>query len=621
MAKEKHQFQAEVSRLLEIVAHSLYSDKEIFIRELISNASDACDKLRYLALTEPDLLKDDSDLKIKILLDKEAKTITFSDNGIGMSHDDLAQNLGTIAKSGTSAFLNSLEKKDSKDVSLIGQFGVGFYSSYIVSDKVTVTSKKAGETESWTWESDGKGEFVLEKATKETRGTDIVLHIKEEEIEFLEDYKFQHIIKKYSDHINFPIEMKNAEGVQEAVNSASAIWSRQKSDVTAEQYKEFYHHVAHAFDDPWMVLHNRVEGVIEYTNLLYIPTDKPFDLFQPERQHNVKLYVKRIFISDKCEGLLPAYLRFVKGVVDSNDLPLNISREMLQNNPVLSKISNGITKRILGELSKKADKSPEEYTKFWTNFGSVLKEGLYEDFTHRDQLLKLVRFKTTKSQDNFVSLEDYISNMAEGQKAIYTISGENLDMLKNSPQLEGFVSKGIEVIFLTDPIDEFWVSTVGKYNDFDFKSVTRGSSDLDDLNQEKTEDKESKKEKPLDKDVDTLVASLKLTLKDKVKDVRVSSRLTDSPVCLVADETDMDMHLEKILRQHKQVENKSKRILEINPEHVLISSMTKDASKYSDDVGFMLYDQAIILEGEVPDDPSDFSKRLSSFIEKGLKVA
>ncbi|HYG91724.1 MAG TPA: molecular chaperone HtpG [Azospirillum sp.] len=622
MTEERLNFQAEVSRLLDIVAHSLYSEKEVFLRELVSNASDACDRLRYAALTQPELSADDPDLKVRLIVDKEARTLVVADNGIGMNREDLVENLGTIARSGTAAFVRQLTGDSKKDVSLIGQFGVGFYSAFMVAEKVEVLTRKAGEAQGWRWVSDGKGEFTIGEADGVARGTRVILHLREGDDEYLEEHRLSGIVRKYSDHIAIPI-LFGEGGDAKTLNSASALWMRSKNEITPEQYKEFYHHVGHAFDDPWLTVHWRAEGAIEYTNLLYVPARRPFDLFDPKRAHRVKLYVKRVFITEGAEGLLPPYLRFLKGVVDTEDLPLNISREMLQHNPMLAKIRSGITRRVLGELGKKAkdEESASEYATFWENFGAVLKEGLYEDFEHRDDLLKLLRFRSTHGE-GLVSLEDYLGRMKEGQDAIYTISGDDVDTLLRSPQLEGFRAKGVEVLLLTDPVDEFWVPAVGQYKDKNFKSVTRGGADLGKI--QGGEDKEQA-EKPAEGDVGSLIALFKLTLGDAVKDVRPSERLTDSPVCLVADETDMDLHLERLLKQHKQLGmGESKRILELNPGHPLIKRLTDRAKaagasdKDMAEVAWLLLDQARIVEGETLPDPAAFARRLSAMMEKGL---
>ena len=625
MTEERLSFQAEVSRLLDIVAHSLYSEKEVFLRELVSNASDACDRLRYAALTQPELSADDPNLKVRLLVDKDARTLTVADNGIGMNREDLVENLGTIARSGTAAFMKSLEGAEKgdgkKDVNLIGQFGVGFYSAFMAADKVTVLTRKAGEATGWRWESDGKGEFTIAETDGLSRGTKIVLHLREGDDEYLDEARLGGIVRKYSDHIAIPILFGEGEDAK-SLNSASALWTRSKSEITADQYMEFYHHVGHAFDDPWLTLHWRAEGALEYTNLLYVPSTKPFDLFDPKRAHRVKLYVKRVFITDAAEGLIPPYLRFLRGVVDSEDLPLNISREMLQHNPMLAKIKAGITRRVLSELSKKAKdtENAAEYDSFWENFGAVLKEGLYEDYEHRDELLKLLRFRTTAG-DELVSLEQYVARMKEGQDAIYTISGDDIDTLLRSPQLEGFKAKGVEVLLLTDPVDEFWMPSVGVYEGKPFKSVTRGGADLGKI---KGEEVEKPEEKTPEGELTDLLALLKLTLSDAVKDVRKSERLTDSAVCLVADDNDMDMHLERLLKQHKQLNGEvGKRILEINPSHALIKRLAErakgnGATDALEDAAWLLLDQARIVEGEALPDPAAFARRLASAMEKGL---
>ena len=454
MTDHTHEFQAEVAKLLDIVTHSLYSEKEIFLRELISNASDACDRLRYEALTKPDLIKEDPEFKIVITIDEKAGTLTIEDNGIGMSEQDMVENLGTIARSGTSRFSEELTGDASKDVKLIGQFGVGFYSAFMVADKVTVTSRRAGDNSAAVWSSAGHGTFTIDSGTRETRGTTIVLHMRKEAKEFLEPARLRQIVKTYADHIALPVILKaSKEGEEdETLNSASALWTRSKNEITEEQYTEFYHHVGQAFDTPWLTLHSRAEGRIEYTMLLFVPEQPPFDLFNPERKSHLKLYVKRVFITDDCEELIPAYLRFLRGVVDSEDLPLNVSREMLQHNPVLQKIRSGLVKKVLGELEKKVSKDSENYAKFWDNFGAVLKEGIYEDAVNGDRILKISLFNSTAGETK-TSLADYVSRMKEGQDAIYYITGEDLGALKSSPQLEGFAAKGIEVLLLADAVE------------------------------------------------------------------------------------------------------------------------------------------------------------------------
>ncbi|SNR84187.1 MULTISPECIES: molecular chaperone HtpG [unclassified Azospirillum] len=625
MSEERLSFQAEVSRLLDMVAHSLYSDKEVFLRELISNASDACDKLRYAAQTDAALMEGDPDFKIRLVIDKDAGTLTVTDNGIGMNRQDLVDNLGTIARSGTSAFVKNLSGDAKKDVSLIGQFGVGFYSAFMIADKVDVYSTRAGEKHGWLWSSDGKGSFtVAESADAPARGTRIVLHVKADEKDFLDEHRLRSVVKKYSDHIAVPILLGEEA---DSVNAASALWTRSKSEISEEQYKEFYHHVGHSFDDPWLTLHWRAEGVIEYTGLLFVPQQRPFDLFDPRRAHHVKLYVRRVFITDEAEGLVPPYLRFLRGVVDSEDLPLNVSREMLQHNPVLAKLKAGIVKRVLGDLNKKAA-DPEqaaEYARFWDAFGPVLKEGLYEDFTHRDDLLKLLRFRTTASNGELVSLETYIGRMKEGQDALYYITGEDAAALAKSPQIEGFRAKGVEVMLLTDPVDEFWLGSVREAQGKAFKSVTRGGADLSKIKGTDGEEKKDEAEKPAEGDLSSLIALLKLTLGEAVKDVRRSERLTDSAVCLVADDGDMDIHLQRLLKQHGQLgaDASAKRVLELNPSHALIRRLAEKAGQDGaadalEDAAYLLLDQARIVEGETLPDPVAFARRMASFVERGL---
>ncbi|MFM9841719.1 MAG: molecular chaperone HtpG [Dongiaceae bacterium] len=626
MTGERHGFQAEVSRLLDIVAHSLYSDKAVFLRELISNASDACDRLRYLALTQPELGGDGQGYRVTLTPDKSTRTLVVADNGIGMNRDDLVECLGTIARSGTAAFMQQMTGDSAKDMALIGQFGVGFYSSFMIADKVVVESRKAGEAEGWRWESDGKGEFTIEPAELPDRGTKITMHLRQGEDDFLEPERLRHIVRKYSDHIALPIVLA-ADGKDETINKASALWTRGKNEITPEQYTEFYHHHAHAFDDPWLTLHWRAEGKIEYTGLLFVPSAKPFDLFHPDRKHCVKLYVRRVFITDTCEDVLPAYLRFVRGVIDTEDLPLNISREMLQHNPLLAKIRHGVIKRVLGDLQKKAEKEPAAYATFWENFGAVLKEGLYEDQDNREALLSLARFRSTVS-DQPCSLADYVGRMKPAQEAIYYISGDSVGALMQSPQIEGYKAKGVEVLLLTDPVDEFWMPAVGNFQDKPFKSVTRGSADLTRIARPEGETEKPTAAAP---GIDALVALFRLTLKDAVKDVRSSERLTDSAVCLVADDGDMDIHLERMLKQHRQLAQNVKRVLEINPQHPLVMGLAKRVGEKSNGSGekgadlaeaaWLLLDQARIVGGEPLPDPAAFSRRLADVMRRALSAA
>jgi molecular chaperone HtpG len=626
---ENLHFQAEVAKLLDIVVHSLYSNTEIFLRELISNASDACDKLRYAAIAEPKLLEDGGGaFEIHLTVDKAAKTLTVSDNGIGMNRDELVANLGTIAKSGTAEFMKAMTGDKAKDVSLIGQFGVGFYSAFMVASKVEVFARHAGEAKGWHWASEGAGQFSVGEAEGVARGAKIVLHMKKDAEEFLDGFRLRRIVKTYSDHVAVPVildpipgEAKGADADKDAakpetLNTASALWMRPKSDITPEQYKEFYHHVGHAFDEPWHTLHVKAEGAIEYTALLYVPSTKPFDLFNPDRKTNVKLYINRVFISDKLEGLLPRYLRFVRGVIDSSDLPLNISREILQDNPLLRKIQGGVVKRLLKDLRERAEK-PEDYTKFWDVFGAVMKEGLYEDYERREELLELARFRSSAA-DGWVSLKDYVGRMKEGQDAIYTITGDDAGVLKNSPQLEGFVAKGVEVLLLTDPIDEFWVSSVGAYDKKNFRAVAVAGADLAKI-KGGAEDKQEETGAAAEQAIKDLIAALKTSLGEAVADVRTTERLTGSPVCLVAETGGMSLHLARMLKQHGDAPGLAvKKILEINPKHPLIKRLMTLAGTGLDDAAHLLLDQARIVEGEPVADPVAFAKRLSAMLEKAL---
>ena len=612
--------------------NSLYKDKDIFLRELIANASDACDKLRYAAITEPALLADDTDLKVTLSVDKEARTLTIQDNGIGMNHDDLVQNLGTIARSGTEAFLKQMKESDDEaagDTNLIGQFGVGFYSSFMVASKVDVFTRRAGEDSGWHWESKGRGKFSILRDDSAARGARIVLHLRKAEADFLDPLRIRHIVSTYSDHIALPIQLLDDGGAAETLNEGSALWTRPASDISEDQHKEFYRHVAHLPGDPWMTVHMHAEGRFEYTALVYVPDMRPFDLFDPARAHRVRLYVKRVFITEECDGLMPGYLRFMRGIVDCNDLPLNVSRETLQHNPLLAKISAGLVKRILSELEKKAKKEPEIYTDFWENFGAVLKEGIYEASDSRDKLMKLARFRSLTSGEKWLSLDDYVAAMADGQEAIYYLSGSADAGLERSPQLEGFKARGIDVLFMTDPVDQFWLPTADNFDDKPFRSITQGSADLDKFETvKKSADEDAAAdddEKASDGDMDKLIALVKLTLGEEVKDVRISSRLTESPVCLVADEGDVDMHFERLLRQHQQPVTDQKRVLEINPGHSLTRALAalvsrEGASEALEDAAHLLLDQARILEGEPLPDPASFSRRLAGILTKTLSA-
>ena len=614
--KETFSFQTEVGQLLDIVAGSLYSNREIFLREIVSNASDACDKLRYEAIASPSLVEGDQEFRIEIAVDKKAKTLSISDNGIGLNHQDLLDTLGTIAKSGTGAFLENIKKDDKGDLGLIGQFGVGFYSAFMVAEGVDVLTRKAGEAEGWLWSSDGKGQFTIEKSEREARGTTVTLHLKKDAKEFLEDVRIRHIIKTYSDHISFPVMFDGA-----SLNEASAIWTRPAKDVSEEQHTEFYHHTAGTYDQPWLTMHNKVEGVVSYTNLLYIPSTPPFDIYEPERKNHVKLYVNRVFITEETKGLLPAYLRFLRGVVDSEDLSLNLSREMLQADPKLAKIKSGLTKKVLTELKKKATKKPEDYASFWQNFGAVLKEGLVEDVALRDRILEVCRFNSTNNAE-LTSLAEYVERMKEGQDAIYYIAGEDAAKITQSPHLEGFRAKGVEVLLLSDSVDEFWLQHIPEFGGKSFKSITRGAADLDAI---KSDEKSEKKDEPKAPVLDALIAAIKLELGETVKDVRPSKRLTDSPVCLIADEGDMDVNLERLLKRHGQLQGGMPRVLELNPNHGIVRKLAEraegegaGADDLLKDAAHLLLDQARILDGEAPANPAEFGRRLSAVLESAL---
>ena len=627
--KETLGFQTEVQQLLELMIHSLYSNKEIFLRELISNASDAADKLRFEALKDDSLFEDDAELKIRVEYNADLKTVTVIDNGIGMSREEVIEHLGTIAKSGTRQFFESLTGDQSKDSQLIGQFGVGFYSAFIVAEKVEVISRRAGlgREEGVRWVSEGKNDYTLETFDRPKRGTKIVLHLREDADEFLNGFRLRSIITKYSDHISLPIVMdkegKNEEGEEETgeetINSATALWTRAKKDISDDEYDEFYKHVGHDFEAPLARVHNKVEGKLEYTSLLYIPARAPFDLWDREKRHGIKLYVRRVFIMDDAEQLMPSYLRFVKGVVDSDDLPLNISREILQRNKTIDSIRSGCTKKVLDLLASMAKKDEDKYQTFWKEFGRVLKEGVIEVTDKQEDLAKLFRFSSTHDdqEEQKVSLEDYVARMQEGQKAIYYITADNFSTAKNSPHLEIFRKKGIEVLLLTDPIDE-WLTT--HLNEFDGKSlasVNKGELDLEDLSADAEDDAKDKKESETEKDFEDTVSRIKTLLEDKVKDVRLTDRLTTSPACLVADEHDMGRHLEQILAASGQSIPGSKPILEINPDHLILQRLKEeqDEDRFSD-WSHIIFDQALLSEGGKLDDPASFVHRLNSmFLE------
>ncbi len=597
-------FQAEVAKLLQLMVHSVYSDRDVFLRELISNASDALDKLRYEAIAKPELLEKEPALSITIASDHKAKTLTLIDTGIGMTAEELAGNLGTIAKSGTEAFVK--QAKDAPD--LIGRFGVGFYAAFMVADKVVVTSRKAGSNKTHTWQSDGLGTFTVEEAEKAPRGTSIVLHLKDDARDFLEAWKIESVVKAYSDHIAHPI-MLAGEAETRQINSGSAIWTRAKSEVTAEQHKEFYGALAHAAGDPALTIHYRAEGRHEYNVLLYVPGERPFDLYDPERKGRQKLYVRRVFIADDA-ALLPPYLRFIRGVVDSSDMPLNLSREMLQNNPDVAAVRKAVTNRVLQELKKLSDKDQAAFTKIWELYAPVIKEGLYEDFERRDQLFEIARFASTKSP--VLALKDYVAGLKENQTAIYYITGEDAKKAAASPQLEGYRARDIEVLLLTDPVDSFWVRTAMGFDGKPFVSVTQGAGDIDAI---KPADA-PKEEVKTDDATQALIDAMKLALGAKVQDVRVSKRLTGSAVCLVNDSA-LDRNLERLLsRQKDSGVSISAPVLEINPSHALIKALAK--SNDISDAAHLLLDQAFILEGEQVVDPSDFARRLGEVMAKAF---
>ena len=624
MDKHTHSFQAEVKQILHLVTHSLYSNKEIFLRELVSNASDACDKLRFEALDNAALYEDAPNLEVRVSFDAEARTLTISDNGIGMSAEEAVAHLGTIAKSGTREFMARLEGDQKKDANLIGQFGVGFYSGFIVADRITVESRRAGlkAEEGVRWSSEGTGEFEVEALTKAGRGTDVILHLREGEDEFLKTWRLKSIISKYSDHISLPILMRKEEwdaekGEQkltdewESVNKASALWTRSKSEVTQEQYEDFYKQISYDTEAPLAYTHNRVEGRSEYTQLLYIPKKAPFDLWNRDKRGGVKLYVKRVFIMDDAEALMPVYLRFVKGVIDSADLPLNVSRELLQESRDVKAIREGSTKRVLSMLESLANSEDaaerEKYAAFWKDFGQVLKEGLGEDHQNQERLAKLLRFASTHA-DEGVSFADYVSRMKEGQDAIYYITADSLAAAKNSPQLEVFRKKGIEVLLLVDRVDEWMLSHLYEFEGKTLQSVAKGAIDLGKLQDEE----EKKKAEEAAEAFKPLLEKLKTSLHGRAKDVRVSTRLVDSPACIVVEEGDMSGHLARLLKQAGQAAPTSLPTLEINAEHALVKKL--DGSERFDDLAQILFDQAVLAEGGQLEDPAAYVKRVNALL-------
>ena len=629
MSNMEKKFEADTGKILDIVINSLYSEREIFVRELISNASDAIDKKKYLALTNKSINDTSDPFEIKIEVNSKENTIKISDNGIGMDEEDLINSLGTIARSGTKAFLEQFNKsKDDKkeDVNLIGQFGVGFYASFMVADKVEVLSKKAGTDKSWKWISDGKSGYNIEKSDKKNSGTELILHLKKDAKEFLEGTRIQFVVRKYSDHISYPVKMlevSKKDAKEETINEASALWTRAPKDIKEKQYEDFFSHIGAGFGKPLLTMHNNTEGTVSYTNLLCIPSSKPFDLFNPDRKSSLKLYINRVFITDKCDNLIPAYLRFVKGIVDTQDIDLNVSREMLQNNPAVAKISKSLVGKILRELKKIADKDKAKYTQFWNEFGQVLKEGLYEDLERKDTLLELARFSNNEN-DDLISLEDYVNAMDKNQKDIYYIAADTKSQALSSPHLEGFKSKGIKVLVMADPIDQFWLSMAGQFKEKNFVSITQGEIDLDNIKSDKKDpkNKDTKKD-DVDKRFTNLIAHLKASLGQNVKDIRLTSKLTDSPACLVADKGDMDVAMENLMKQRDPNYQGAPRILEINPEHALVEKMNKLLSdkKHNnlvDDAGTLLFEQARMMEGKLPSDPTKFAKIMNNFLVKGV---
>jgi molecular chaperone HtpG len=625
---EKLEFRAEVKQLLQLMIHSLYSNKEIVLRELISNASDAADKLRFEGLSNGALYENDSDLKIRIAYDKANRTISISDNGIGMNKDDVINNIGTIAKSGTKEFFNALTGDQAKDANLIGQFGVGFYSSFIIADKVTLITRRAGEKEAVQWQSTGEGDFTIETVEKTSRGTEVILHLREGEDEFLNDWKLKTIIRKYSDHITLPILMKKSEWKEgengaggemvptdedETINKASALWARSKTDITEEEYQEFYKHVSHDFENPLAYSHSRVEGKQEYISLLYVPSKAPFDLYDRERRQGIKLYVKRVFIMEDAEKLMPQYLRFVRGVIDSADLPLNVSREILQDSRDVEAIKNGSVKKVLGLLEDLAQNKPEQYATFWAEFGRVMKEGPGEDFANKDKIAGLLRFASTHADNDTqnVSFKDYIGRMKPDQEAIYYITADTFAAAQHSPHLEIFRKKGIEVLLMSDKVDEWLLGSLTEFEAKKLQSIAKGDLDLGKLEDEA----EKEAQKKVEDEAKSLVERIQTTLGQSVKEVRVTHRLTDSPACLVAGEHDLSGNLARILKAAGQKAPDSKPILEINPSHRLIERLKNesDEAKFAD-YAHVVFDQALLAEGGQLEDPASFVKRMNSLI-------
>lgn len=613
--KESLVFQAEVSKLLDLMANSLYSEREIFLRELISNSADACEKLRYEALSKKGLLGKEKELKINIRVSKKKRIVEIEDNGIGMSRQDLIDNLGTIARSGTNKFIEAMKTKKGDDLSSIGQFGVGFYSSYMVADSVKVLSKSAELEESFLWSSKGKDNYIVESFNKENRGTTVTLNIKKDSDEFLDSFRLRSIITKYSNYIPFPIYLKDLDNKEkeEKINEGNPLWLKDKKNIKPEDYKQFYNNISFNFDEPLKTIHYNAEGVINYRALLYIPTNQPMDLFQQDRKNKIKLYVQKVFITDDCDEIIPNWLRFIPGVIDSQDISLNISREMLQNNPVITKIKKGITTKILNEITSFSSKEVDTYLKFWSNFGAVIKEGLYEFNDHHDKILPLLRFQTSESED-LISLEDYLKKMKSDQKEIFYFANTDKDHIKNSPQLETFIANKIPVLFMTDAVDEFWLQNIQKFKEKEFKSITKGKVDLSKL--KKDSDKKDNINKNVTK-INDLINVLKKELEEKISNVIISDRLTKSPILLVADETSMDINMEKLMKMHNKKTQDSKKILEINPDHPMIIKLSETLTKVDHKkLSNLLLDQANILDGNVLSNPTNYIESLTDLFIK-----
>jgi len=614
---KNHSFQAEVSKLLDLVANSLYSEREIFLRELISNSADACEKLRYQSLSKKNILGDDVDLKINVRVSKKKKYIEIQDNGIGMTEQELIDNLGTIARSGTSKFMEAMKNKKETDVSAIGQFGVGFYSSYMVADNVEVISKGAEAEDSYLWKSNGKENYSIEKNDNKKRGTTIKLLIKKDADEFLDSFRLRSIITKYSNYIPFPIildDLDNSKEKEEKINEGDPLWLKEKKDIKEEDYKQFYNNISFNFDEPLKTIHYNAEGVINYKALLYLPTNQPMDLFNSERKNKIKLYVQKVFITDECDEIMPNWLRFVPGVVDSQDISLNISREMLQNNPVIEKIKKGITNKVLNEISTLAKKDNNKFLDFWKNFGAVIKEGLYEFNDHHEKILTLLRFENSMNKE-FMSLDKYVESMVKDQKEIYYFANTDKDHIQNSPQLEAFTDKKVPVLFMTDAVDEFWLQNIGKYKDYDFKSISKGKVDLSKVGENKETKKDS--DKKINNNINNLAVLLKEELKESISDVIISNRLTKSPVLLVAEESGMDINMEKLMKMHNQKTPDSKKILEINAEHPMIVKISENLSSFDHKkISQVILDQANILDGNVLSNPTGYMESLTELFIK-----